>query len=125
MSIIAELKSKNLLSLRANFFCYSCYTENTKQNHKSMQMTNESTNRIDSNKNEKQSCTPSKTVQDKVEQVLEQLIFLLVEQFYDNLSDGKEHFWEKLTGLIGEKFCKEKVYKDGKALQTCYKNKSF
>ena len=31
----------------------------------------------------------------------------------------------KSTGLIGEKLCKEKVYKDGKALQTCCKNKSF
>ena len=31
----------------------------------------------------------------------------------------------KSTGLIGEKLCKEKVYKDGKAPQTCYTNKSF
>ena len=31
----------------------------------------------------------------------------------------------KSTGLIGEKLCKEKVYKDGKALQTCHKNKSI
>ena len=49
---------------------------------------------------------------------------MLEEKSYDYLCDGKEHLWEKLTGLIGEKLCKEKVYKDGKALQTCHKNKS-
>ena len=124
-SIINELKSKNLLPLRANFLWYSCYNEYTKRNHKSLQIINEYTNRIDSNKTEKQSCTSSKTVPDKVEHVLEELIFLLEEKSYDYLCDGKEHLWEKLTGLIGEKLCKEKVYKDGKALQTCYKNKSF
>ena len=64
-------------------------------------------------------------MQDKVEQVLKELIFLLEEKSYDNLCDGKEHVWEKLIGLINEKLCKEKVYKDGEALQTCYKNKSF
>ena len=37
--------------------------------------THESTNQTHSNKNEKQSCAPSKTVQDKVEQVLAELIF--------------------------------------------------
>ena len=73
----------------------------------------------------RKNCTSSKTVQDKVEHVLEELIFLLEEKSYDYLCDGKEHLWEKLTGLIGEKLCKEKVYKDGKAPQTCYTNKSF
>ena len=37
----------------------------------------------------------------------------------------KKHLWEKSTGLIGEKLCKGKVYKDGKALQMCYTNKYF
>ena len=48
-------------------------------------------------------------MQDKVEQVLEELIFWLEEKSYDNLCDGKKHLWEKLIGLIGEMFCKEKV----------------
>ena len=61
-SIINELKFKNLLQLRVNFLCYSYYNEYTKRNQKSMKFTNEYTNRLDSNKNEKQSCTPSKTV---------------------------------------------------------------
>ena len=122
--IITELKSKIFLPLRANFLCYSCYNEYTKWNHKSMQTTNEYINQIDSNKNEKQSCILKK-VQDKMKQVLEELIFLLEEKSYDSSCNGKDHLWEKLIGLIGEKLCKEKVYKDGKALQTCYKNKSF
>ena len=81
--IITELKSKNFLPLRANFLCYSCYNEYTKWNHKSMQTTNESINQIDSNKNEKQSCILKK-VQDKMKQVLEELIFLLEEKSYDS-----------------------------------------
>ena len=44
------------------------------------------------------------------------------EKSYDYLCDQKEHLWGKLIGLIGEKLCKEKVYKDGKALVTCYRN---
>ena len=47
------------------------------------------------------------------------------ERSYDYLSDQKEHLWGKLIGLIGEKLCKEKVYKDGKAPETCYKNIFF
>ena len=66
MFIITEFKSKTFLPLRANFLGYSCYNEYTKRNHKSMQFTNESTNQVDSNKNDIQSCT-LKTVQDKVE----------------------------------------------------------
>ena len=50
---------------------------------------------------------------------------MLEEKFHDSLFDGKEYLWEKLIGLIGEKLYKENVYKDGKALQTCHKNKSF
>ena len=61
-SIINELKPKNLLPFHANFLCYSCYNKYKKWNRKSMQITNEYKNRIDSNKNEKQSCTSSKTV---------------------------------------------------------------
>ena len=71
-SAINELQTKNLLSLHANFLSHSCYNE---YNHKSIQITNEYTNRVDSNKNEKQNCTPSKIVQGKVEEVLEKLIF--------------------------------------------------
>ena len=77
--------SKKFLPFCSNVLCYSCCNEYTKQNHKSMQTTNEYTNWIDSNKNEKQSCTPSKTVQDKVKHVLEELIFLLEEKSYDYL----------------------------------------
>ena len=44
------------------------------------------------------------------------------EKSYDYLCNQKEHLWGKLIGLIGEKLCKEKVYKDGKAPETCYKN---
>ena len=54
-----------------------------------MQITNKSTNQVGSNKNEKQSCT-LKTVHDKVEQVLEGLIFLLEEKSFDSLCDGKK-----------------------------------
>ena len=54
------------------FLSHSCYNE---YNHKSIQITNEYTNRVDSNKNEKQNCTPSKIVQGKVEEVLQKLIF--------------------------------------------------
>ena len=76
-SIINELKSKNLLPLCANFLCYLCYNEYTKWNHKSMQITeDECTNRINSIRMRK-NCTSSKTVKDKVEHVLEELIFLL------------------------------------------------
>ena len=124
MFIITELKSKNFLPLRTNFLCYSCYNEYTKRSHKSIQITNESTNQINSNKNEKQSCT-LKTVQDKVEQVLEELIFLLEEKSCDRLCDGKEHLWEKLIGLIGETLGKEKVYKDGKLFKRAIKTNLF
>ena len=41
---------------------------------------------------------------------------------YDYLCDQKENLWGILIGLIGEALCKEKVYKDGKALVTCYRN---
>ena len=74
-SIINELKLKNLLPFCPNFLCYLCHNEYTKRNHKSIQTTD--LYLIDSNKNEKQNCTPSKTVQDKVEQALEELIFFV------------------------------------------------
>ena len=84
----------------------------TKWNHKSMQITNEYKNLIDSNENEKQNCTPSKTVQEKVEQVLEELIFLLEEKSFDYFCYRKEHLCGKLIGLINKKLCAEKVYKN-------------
>ena len=69
-------------------------------------------NLIDSNENEKQNCTPSKIVQEKVGQVLEELIFLLEEKSFDYFCYRKEHLCRKLIGLINKKLCTEKVYKD-------------
>ena len=55
-----------------------------------MQITNEYTNKVDSIKDEKQSSTPSKTVHDKLEHVLEELIFLLEENSYYVM---EQHLW--------------------------------
>ena len=51
--------------------------------------------------------------------------FLVEENSYDNLCDGKKHLWEKLIGLIGEKFCKEKVQNDGKLFKRAIKINLF
>ena len=64
-------------------------------------------------------------MQDKVEQVLKELIFLLEEKSYDNLCDGKEHVWEKLIGLISEKLCKEKSIKMEKLFKRAIKINLF
>ena len=74
-SAINDLQNKNLLPFDAYFLSYSCYNEYTKRNHKSTQIRNEYTNRVDSNKNEKQNCTPSEIAQGKVKEVLKELIF--------------------------------------------------
>ena len=36
-----------------------------------------------------------------------------------------QHIWDDITYLIGERLCRDSVYKDGMELMNCYKDKSF
>ena len=119
MGVVQYLCGIKLLPPRANFICVECYSEGIKR------MNGADIPVVSSSNKRKKETEQEEEQEDDVKQLLLKMIDGLESGDYHSLMDDKEPLWQRLLYLIGDKLCKEPIYKDGLQLQSKYKDSKF
>ena len=113
LNLTEDLKRQNLLSNRAGFLCYKCYEEVSTWNGNDLK-----------NKALKAQELSSQSTDDRLADILTELIDIIEATPFDKLYGGKESLWGNLYKLLGEKLS-SRIYNDNKTLESLYKQQKL
>ena len=111
--ITEDLKRQNLMSNRAGFLCYKCYEEVSTWNGNDLK-----------NKALKAQELSSQSTDDRLADILTELIDIIEATPFDKLYGGKESLWGNLYKLLGEKLS-SRIYNDNKTLESLYEQQKL
>lgn len=108
-SVIEEMRGKEMLSLRAYRLCIKCYDRYNSECSLGKEM---STVKIRKREAHEETIKENKGA--RIEKSITDLIELLENCDHDDIINPTTNtLWEKLMFLLGEKLCRENIYKNG------------
>ena len=115
---LTKMREMNILPVYANHLCVQCYQSFKEKDNSKSQIE-------DNSKRQKKDESYRTNDNDELSIQLTKLILLLETNKACDIYSGREHLWQKLLGIIGQRLMSPAVYSDGLAIKSKYKDVEF